>query len=215
LGVTATITQNPVDIAAATHIILPGVGAFDTVARQVDALQLRPVLTEAALQRGVPFLGICVGMQLLYAGSQEGTLAGLGWFKESLVAFAPNQLNEQGRPLRIPHMGWNVVAHTDGIPLFDGFGNIPPRFYFVHSYHAPVVTPTCEDLGDDRRQAIAHYGQPFVAAVQRQNIMGVQFHPEKSHRFGLQLFRNFVKLPSPYNYDMQLSQPLQQESAPC
>ncbi|MFN8615240.1 MAG: imidazole glycerol phosphate synthase subunit HisH [Vampirovibrionales bacterium] len=195
LGVSAVITQDPQRIATASHIILPGVGAFDTVARQVDALQLREALNTAALERHVPFLGICVGMQLLYSGSAEGQLRGLGWFPECLTAFDPNQFNEQGRPLRIPHMGWNTIVDDAHIPLLQGFGNTTPRFYFVHSYHAPVITTP----SDNRKQAITQYGSPFVSAVQKNNIMGVQFHPEKSHRFGLQLFRNFVQLPSPYH----------------
>ena len=194
LGATTVITQNPDIIANASHVILPGVGAFDTVAKQVDALSLRDVLTTAAQERHIPFLGICVGMQLLYACSEEGQLPGLGWFPEPLVSFSPALNNERGQPLRIPHMGWNTITDTEGIDLLQGFGPVSPRFYFVHSYHAPVVShPT-----DHRKQAITHYGQPFVAAVQRNNILGVQFHPEKSHRFGLHLFKNFIGLPSPY-----------------
>ncbi|MDH4379564.1 MAG: imidazole glycerol phosphate synthase subunit HisH [Vampirovibrionales bacterium] len=194
LGATTTITQDPATIASASHVILPGVGAFDTVARQVDALHLRGALTAAALEHHIPFLGICVGMQLLYAGSEEGQLTGLGWFPETLVSFNPQLTNERDQPLRIPHMGWNTIADTADIDLLQGFGATDPRFYFVHSYHAPVVpNPT-----DNRKQATTHYGQPFVAAVQRENIFGVQFHPEKSHRFGLHLFRHFIGLPSPY-----------------
>jgi glutamine amidotransferase len=156
---------------------------------------LRDVLTTAALERRIPFLGICVGMQLLYAGSSEGQLPGLGWFPETLVSFNPQHTNERGQPLRIPHMGWNTIADTADIEILQGFGSTDPRFYFVHSYHAPVVShPT-----DNRKQAVTQYGQPFVAAVQRENIFGVQFHPEKSHRFGLHLFRNFIGLPSPYS----------------
>jgi len=208
LGATTTITQNPETITAASHIILPGVGAFDTVARQVDALQLRDVLTTAAQKRYVPFLGICVGMQLLYAGSSEGQLPGLGWFPETLTAFNPTLTNERGQPLRIPHMGWNTIADTAEIDVLQGFGATPPRFYFVHSYHAPVVSNPL----DNRKQAIAHYGQPFVAAVQKNNIFGVQFHPEKSHRFGLHLFKHFIGLPSPYTAAPLLAD---MEPTPC
>ena len=181
LGTTARITADAGEIAAAGRIILPGVGAFDAAMQSLVDLGLIEVLNHKALDERVPILGVCLGMELLGAGSEEGRLPGLGWIAGRAIRFQPD---DDGPPLRIPHMGWNYVRPTDSGALFAELG-ASPRFYFAHSYHL-----VCDDQADVA--GMTRYGHPFVSAVHRGNISGIQFHPEKSHRFGLQVFRNFL-----------------------
>lgn len=181
LGTTARITADPKEIAAASRIILPGVGAFDAAMQSLTNLGLVEVLDQKALEERVPILGVCLGMELLGAGSEEGRLPGLGWIKGRAIRFRP----DHGGPLlRIPHMGWNYVRPTANGALFTDLGP-SPRFYFAHSFHL-----VCDDEADVA--GMTRHGYPFVSAVHRGNISGIQFHPEKSHRFGLQVFRNFL-----------------------
>ncbi|HXG70777.1 MAG TPA: imidazole glycerol phosphate synthase subunit HisH [Gemmatimonadaceae bacterium] len=170
----------------AQKIILPGVGSFDAAMKQIDQRGLRQALDEKALVEKVPFLGICLGMQLLTEGSDEGVLPGLGWIRGKTTAFK----GRVGAALKVPHMGWNTVSWCRDAPLLAGFKSADePRFYFVHSYFVECEVPTESMLR-------ATYGLEFDAGLWRENIFGVQFHPEKSHRFGLKLFQNFAALQS-------------------
>ena len=183
VGAQAEITDSAEAIKAADKIVLPGVGAFDHGMGALAASGLMDTLNEQVLDAGKPLLGICLGAQMLGRRSEEGSLPGLGWIDMDIVRFP------RDAGIKIPHMGWNTVAPTmsgGGVhPLFAG-GEDAPRFYFVHSFHFECDRP--EDV-----TATCVYGKPFAAAVARGNIWGVQFHPEKSHRFGAALLRNFAE----------------------
>ena len=180
IGVRASITSAPEDLARATRILLPGVGAFGSAMQRINSSGLREVLDAKALRERVPVLGICLGMQLLTKSSEEGREAGLGWIAAATKRF-PDQPD-----LKIPHMGWNIVAPQRNHPLIDGLP-VESRFYFVHSYYVTV---------EDRRDSLlrTRYGSDFDSAIGHDNICGAQFHPEKSHRFGMQLLTNFARL---------------------
>ncbi|MCB0194934.1 MAG: imidazole glycerol phosphate synthase subunit HisH [Anaerolineae bacterium] len=184
VGAKAKVSANITDIHEADKLILPGVGAFDTGMKNLAELGLIDVLNEQVLDHKIPTLGVCLGMQLLTKSSEEGELPGLGWIDSQTVRF--NFTEEHSSNLKIPHMGWNTVkVHRTGT-LFHGLDD-DARFYFVHSYHVVCHDPT--DI-----LTTTDHGYDFVSAVQRGNIMGAQFHPEKSHKFGLRLFKNFVEL---------------------
>ncbi len=180
LGATCEITSNPDEIERADRIILPGNGAFDACMRNIRASGLIPILEHKVLDLRVPLLGICVGAQMLGNGSEEGVLTGLGWMDMSVRRF-PDMPG-----LRVPHMGWNQVNQS--MKLHPLVSELEPesRFYFVHSYYMDPV---------DSENILLHanYGIDFAAGVARENIMGVQFHPEKSHRFGKRLLGAFAK----------------------
>ncbi len=180
LGVESTVSCNEKDIVEADKIILPGIGAFDNCIQQLHNSGLIDILSQKILTNRTPLLGICVGMQLLLQKSDEGVSAGLGWIKGVVKKF--NFSHES--TLRIPHMGWSEIEEGKPSRLL---ANLPSgaRFYFVHSYYVLL-----QSEGDEL--ASAFYGHNFTAAFERENIMGVQFHPEKSHRFGMQLLSNFV-----------------------
>lgn len=183
-GVDAVISRQDADLKNCKKIILPGVGSFDGAMRNLKNFGLTDLLTEQVCVRKKPFLGICLGMQLLAKHSEEGQLAGLGWVDATVKKFHSRDFDDKN--LRIPHMGWKELkwkSHT-GISNMLTENN---RFYFVHSYHVQ-----CSDESDIA--ATAHYGHEFTAAVHAENIYGVQFHPEKSHRYGRQLLKNFVSL---------------------
>ena len=184
VGANAVLGSDPDSILRAPKLILPGVGAFDAGIQTLQGRGLVPALNEAVLTRKTPTLGLCLGMQLMGEGSEEGSLPGLGWIPFRCARF---QSSESGQPLRVPHMGWASITPRRPHALTAG---LPPdhRFYFVHSYHA-----VCED--DSNVLAVARYGIEFPCAVGRDNILGVQFHPEKSHRFGMALLASFVQLP--------------------
>ncbi len=185
----AVCTARPEEIAAAAGLILPGVGAFDNGMREIDRRGLRPVLEKAVLDRGVPVLGICLGMQLMTGGSEEGSLPGLGWVKARTRRFR-FEANGADARRRIPHMGWNTVRPAPGSALLEGLAG-EARFYFVHSYHV-------DDFEGRALLTTTHYGYDFISAFEQGHVAGTQFHPEKSHRFGLQLLKNFVnRLVSP------------------
>ena len=182
LGGQYIITSDPDEIASARKLILPGVGAFDHGMRALSSKGIITAFTKSVIQRSVPVLGICLGMQLLARKSEEGSLAGLGWLDADVRRFRlPAESN-----LKIPHMGWNRVDIVKSSPLF-GPGMDEQRFYFVHSYHV-VCNNSADVLGT------AFHGIRFCAAFQKENIFGVQFHPEKSHRFGMALIKRFLEL---------------------
>jgi glutamine amidotransferase len=180
-GVQAKLSRDPEQIRNASRLFLPGVGAFDTGMENLNRLGLRAALDEAVLQRRVPVLGICLGFQLLTKSSEEGVLPGLGWLDAETVALR----NIAGNPgLRVPHMGWSRVQSHD-TSLFGGLEN-DGRFYFVHTFG--VREETCRDT----ILATTEYGCRFVSSAAKGNIAGTQFHPEKSHRYGLTLLQNFI-----------------------
>jgi glutamine amidotransferase len=180
LGQQSVFASTVEDIEAATALILPGVGAFDFAMETLRQKQFVEPLRHQALVRKVPMLGICLGMQLLANGSEEGDSEGLGLIDATFVKFAFPP--ESG--LKVPHMGWNALRVVRDNPLIDRT-EAEQRFYFVHSYHARVgETPDVI--------ATADHGGEFVAAYGRDNIYGVQFHPEKSHKFGMALLKNFA-----------------------
>jgi len=182
LGVLCEITADPVKIENADKIVLPGNGAFDACMQSLRATGLIPLLNEKVLIKKTPLLGICVGAQMLGIASEEGNEAGLGWMDIEVKRFPvlPN--------LRVPHMGWCHVKNvSQGHPHFDKLSE-DARFYFVHSYY--LDPSNAEEV-----LLTANYGKDFAAAVGKDNIVGVQFHPEKSHRFGKQLLAQFAGLP--------------------
>ncbi len=173
------------DISAvekAEKIILPGIGAFDHCMQKFNASGLRPAVTEKVMQDKVPLLGICVGLQMLMENSEEGAEPGLGWIAGKTIKFKKDDLGD----LKIPHMGWKDVKRSKTSALTNDLGE-QPRFYFVHSYHVLPDNPEDELLR-------ANYGSDFTAAVNRDNIFGVQFHPEKSHKYGMKILENFARL---------------------
>jgi glutamine amidotransferase len=161
---------------------LPGVGAFDTGMRNLFVLYLVDILNKKVVEEKTPVLGICLGMQLLSSGSEEGSLNGLGWINASTVRFE----FEDSQEYKIPHMGWNFITQHKTSRLLDNMYS-DPRFYFVHSYFFKANNP--EDI-----LTSTTYEIEFTSAVERGNILGVQFHPEKSHKFGMKLLKNFVDL---------------------
>jgi imidazole glycerol-phosphate synthase subunit HisH len=183
LGVAAIRARECGDLGDVSKLILPGVGAFDHAMELLDASGMRPSLDDMVRGRGVPVLGVCVGMQLMAAGSDEGTRPGLGWIPGRVRAFAGHP-GSAGLPL--PHMGWNDVDIDIRNPLFSDFVGTP-RFYFLHSYYFDCENPA-------HVAATAEYGFSFPCVVSSGNIHGVQCHPEKSHHFGVQLLRKFAAL---------------------
>ena len=180
IGAEATITADPDVIASADKLILPGVGAFDHGMRELHARALVPVIRDQVIEQRKELLGVCLGMQLLTERSEEGSCEGLGWVPGRTVRFL--SMGDAGSR-KVPHMGWNLAEPMRDDPLFAGLDS-DARFYFVHSYHV-----SCDN---GAVLATTNYGGPFVSAIRKGNIAGVQFHPEKSHRFGMQLLRNFV-----------------------
>jgi len=180
-GVEARISSAASDLEQAEKLILPGVGAFDTGMKQLDELGLIPVLNKKVLEDKIPILGVCLGMQLLGKHSEEGQKEGLGWIDAESIRFRFENGNSQ---LKIPHMGWNMLTFPRPHPLFDGLYE-ENRFYFVHSFHV-----VCKQ--ESSVLAETEYGFLFNSAVIHENIIGVQFHPEKSHKFGMRLLKNFA-----------------------
>lgn len=183
ISVASKLVSDPTLLANFDRLILPGVGAFDAGMTRLVQSGFRSKLDELA-QQGMPILGICLGMQLLGRGSEEGRLPGLGWIEADVVRFKVDAASATHR-LKVPHMGWNVVNPISEPQLFQGLV-IEPRFYFVHSFHM-----VCDDPSDVI--ASVDYGGLVTAAVRHGNIQGAQFHPEKSHKFGMKLLENFAK----------------------
>jgi glutamine amidotransferase len=182
LNIETRAATTAAELESATRIILPGVGAFDHAMELLEASGMRPTLDELVRDRSVPVLGVCVGMQILAEGSDEGRLPGLGWIRGRVRALreAPG-----AAALPLPHMGWNDVAPSPGCTLFQGLEH-EARFYFLHSFYFE-----CADAGDVA--ATARYGLDFACAVRSEHVHGVQFHPEKSHHFGAALLKNFAE----------------------
>ena len=184
IGAESVRTADPDEIRGADKLVLAGIGAFDGAAGRLAELGLVEVLNEAVLERKVPVLGVCLGMQLMARSSEEGSHVGLGWLDADVQRFS----FPVDSSLPVPHMGWQVIEPSRTSPLFDAGGE-EIRFYFSHAYHL-----VCHDPSDVA--ATATYGYEFAAAVHRGNILGTQFHPEKSHVFGAEVYRKFVRLPS-------------------
>ena len=183
LGFETVRARKTMDLDAATRLILPGVGAFDHAMGLLAASGMRERLDDLVLDQRVPVLGICVGMQILANSSEEGVSKGLGWVPGKVRSFSGTPASA---PLPMPPMGWNDVVPASGCPLFRNFEDAP-RFYFLHSYYFEVADPA-HSVGQ------AEYGFAFDCVVHSGNVFGVQFHPEKSHRWGAALLRNFAEL---------------------
>jgi imidazole glycerol-phosphate synthase subunit HisH len=181
LGVDTTVTDKPKDILDAEKIVLPGVGAFDAAMNRIDELNLRSTLRDKALKDKVPFLGICLGMQLLVNESAEGKVKGLNLIPGKAIRFPKHS------KLKVPHMGWNSVEILQETAL-TAYLDPVPRFYFVHSYFVQAERPSDVMMR-------CKYGQDFDAGLCYDNIFGVQFHPEKSHKFGMALLKGFAEIP--------------------
>ena len=181
LGIEAVISSDLDIINDAEKLILPGVGAFDEGMRQLSSYGFLDILNKKVLEEKTPILGICLGVQLFTKSSEEGKIDGLGWINVETKRF-----NFSNKDLKIPHMGWNSVEQKKSSKLFNDVHE-NPRFYFVHSYHL-----ACSNQQDVL--ATSDYGFEFVSAVEVGNIYGVQFHPEKSHKFGMRLLKNFGEL---------------------
>ena len=173
----------PAELEPADRIILPGVGAFDQAMNQLERSGVRRTLERLVLEEKRPLLGICVGMQLLARRSEEGSATGLGWIPGEVRRFAHTAFQQR---THLPHMGWNTVEPLRQHPLFDGI-DLATGYYFLHSYYF-----SSDSVGDT--VAVTDYGGRFASVVQRGNVHGVQFHPEKSHQAGIDLLRNFAAL---------------------
>jgi len=180
IGIPSQIVDDPCVLEKANKILLPGVGSFDQAMKHIQQKGFLRILNQKALTEKIPVLGICLGMQLLTNGSEEGILPGLGWIDAKTIRFPINN------GLKVPHMGWNIV-HTSFPNLLTKKLPEESRFYFVHSYYVKVVNEENSILKTD-------YGVRFDAAIQKNNIYGVQFHPEKSHKFGMQILKNFAEI---------------------
>jgi glutamine amidotransferase len=183
IGFQAIITSDIELLMEAEKIILPGVGAFDNAMERIESLGFDRVLHKKALIEKIPILGICLGMQIMTEKSEEGTKRGLGWISGDVRKF-----NLDSYPgLKVPHIGWNDIQIHNGNSIFDGLATNHARFYFVHSYKV-VPASSAVSIGQ------CNYGGDFCGAFQQDNLFGVQFHPEKSHKFGMALMKRFVEL---------------------
>ncbi len=183
LNIPLLIVKNCDDLDNVTKLILPGVGHFDYAMDLLNKSGMRETLDEMVLSKKVPVLGICVGMQILAHSSDEGVRPGLSWINARVKKF---NISPVEQPIQLPHMGWNDVRSIKNNSLFKNFGQ-ETRFYFLHSYYM-----LCDN--DTDILALADYGNKFCCAVNLDNIYGVQFHPEKSHHFGIQLLKNYAEL---------------------
>ncbi|MBE7366267.1 imidazole glycerol phosphate synthase subunit HisH [Ramlibacter pallidus] len=182
VGAQAVVSRDHEVLRSATKLVLPGVGAFDEAMGNLHRFGLVDLLNELVIEQRRPLLGVCLGAQLVGRASEEGVQPGLGWINARMVRFR----GTEGQTLRVPHMGWNTVqAEAEGGGIFRDVPQ-PMRFYFVHSYHMVVDEAGLE-------LASSHYGHRFTSAMARDNIVSLQFHPEKSHKYGLQVYRNFVE----------------------
>jgi glutamine amidotransferase len=182
IGGCAQIIQTPAEILSASKIIIPGVGHFGTAMEILRDKNMIEPLHVMALEKKIPILGICLGMQLMSSFSEEGSSEGLGWFDAKVARFQKANMQH----LKIPHIGWNTAIPNGQHSCLHNLGNLP-EFYFVHSYHVLPVDPTDICM-------TTNYGQVFASAISKDNLLGVQFHPEKSHDTGQQLLLNFLRL---------------------
>lgn len=182
LNVPVTVAQTANELAVAEKIVLPGVGAFDYAMTRLDESGMRGCLDDLVIFQRRPVLGVCVGMQMMAKRSDEGRLPGLGWIDAEVKRF-----DEAGfsQPTHLPHMGWNNACPRDMECLFSGM--VDPLFYFLHSYYFAPVDPS-------DALAMTDYNGPFASAVRSDNVFGTQFHPEKSHHWGIRLLKNFAEL---------------------
>jgi glutamine amidotransferase len=183
LSIPFAIAKTAKELADASKIILPGVGAFDAAMQLLNDSGMRETLDRKVLEEKIPVVGICVGMQILARSSDEGILPGLGWIDGVVKRFDPDTLSHK---THLPHMGWNDVKAKNSDGLFQELQD-DCRFYFLHSYY--FICHKSQDMA-----AETTYGVPFASAVHNGNIYGVQFHPEKSHHYGVQLLKNFAEL---------------------
>lgn len=183
LNIKTKIARHPEDIKDATKIVLPGVGAFDYAISQLNASGMRDELEKQVLGNKIPVVGICVGMQMLARSSDEGNLPGLGWIDGKVRLFDTSLIPYK---TRLPHMGWNSIIPKNNCHLLSGLTD-KSRFYFLHSYYF-----VCNN--EENVISTTEYGITYASAVNRDNIYGIQFHPEKSHSNGIQLLHNFAKL---------------------
>ena len=183
LGIESKITNKKEDIERAEKLILPGVGHFDYGMQQLQKINLISTLNKKVLEEKIPILGICLGVQLFMQMSEEGVKSGLGWIQGKSVLFNKSNFTSSQK---LPNMGWAEVTNCNESKLLN---NMPsePRFYFAHSYHLEL---------ENKNDCVltSKYGYEFAAAIEHENILGVQFHPEKSHKYGMKLLENFVKL---------------------
>ena len=176
------VTSDPSALVSATHIILPGVGAFDTAIRAADDMALRNPIQRVALQNRIPLLGICLGMQILFEGSDEGCMNGLGLMPGHFTRLRSDTASQR----KVPHVGFSLIHGYRESGLFRELG-AQAHLYFTHSYALPALADNCN-------VATCQHTRPFVAAFQKENICGVQFHPEKSQSTGLRLLSNFLEM---------------------
>jgi glutamine amidotransferase len=182
ININIKVAYNATDLKNATKIILPGVGAFDYAMTRLNSSGMRERITELVLDKKTPIIGICVGMQMLGDKSEEGELPGLGWIPGKVMQFDSSVLSSERR---LPHMGWNNISH-DNDNLFNAIDS-NNRFYFLHSYYFK-----CKN--EENILATTDFGTNFTSAIKKDNIYGVQFHPEKSHNNGVQLLKNFANI---------------------
>ncbi len=188
LDVPCALARTRAELTEARQLILPGVGAFDWAMARLQASGMREALDDLVQAQGRPILGICVGMQMMARGSAEGQLPGLGWFNAQVYRLTSQQATSR---TYLPHMGWNDVEPVRSDGLLRDLGD-QARFYFLHSYYFAAKDPA--DV-----LATTQYGERFACAVQRGNVFGTQFHPEKSHGWGIQLLKNFAELANVSN----------------
>jgi glutamine amidotransferase len=182
-GCEAVISADPEIISKAEKLILSGVGSFDHGISNLKSASFFNILEEMVMIKKTPVLGVCLGAQLMAESSEEGNLSGLNWIPGNVIRFKKEEVEKQS--LKIPHMGWSEISIQKNSLLFrDMYPD--SRFYFVHSYHW-----VCSNADDELVRA--NYGYDFTAGIEHENIAGVQFHPEKSHKYGLRLFENFIK----------------------
>ncbi len=181
IGTKSVVASEISDIEKAEKLILPGVGSFDAAVQELKKRKIMSLLNKKVFDEKIPVLGICLGMQLLCTSSEEGHEKGLGWIDAQCRKFN----FDHNSTLKIPCMGWNYIKYKKNNPLFKRLNN--PKFYFVHSYH--TVCQCSKNI-----IASAEYGYEYTVAIQKNNVYGVQFHPEKSHKYGMQLLKNFSEI---------------------
>lgn len=183
LDIPYIVTDDHNELKKVDKLILPGVGAFDETMQMFNNSGLKNLLDELVLGNSIPILGVCVGMQIMANSSEEGQLEGFGWIKGKVKKIDKNLLTHKPH---LPHMGWNEIRPTKSSPLLQNI-NLTRGCYFLHSYYF-----LCDDIADSL--ATTHYGKDFSCVVNHKNVYGVQFHPEKSHSNGIQIFKNFANL---------------------